>query len=291
MKMGGADMHETYCGKSCADCSHREELACPGCRMGPGRANSGDCSISRCSVSKGYHACEFCGSRDSCRNRRSRETAPEERARKQRAEAAKTAQIKKNAQLLGRWLWLLFWLVIISNIVSLVFNNNITADYPTLQLVISIVDIVVAGIYSLILLRILSVSDHYRYAGIFGGVCICLSILSLLTSGGLNLLFSILVLICGFFKEYHEFLGHSDALSEVDDNLSEKWCLLWYWFFGSLCAVLIGAVFTFIGLPLGTLAVLVGAVLTLVASVIKIYYLLRTATLFKVYAEELSEKY
>ena len=86
-------------------------------------------------------------------------------------------------------------------------------------------------------------------------------------------------------------MGHSDALSEVDDDLSEKWCLLWYWFFGSLCAVLIGAVFTFIGLPLGTLAVLVGAVLTLVASVIKIYYLLRTATLFKVYAEELSEKY
>ena len=75
-------MHETYCGKTCADCAEREQLNCPGCRMGPGRAGSGDCSISRCSVSKGHHACDFCDNKDVCRNRRSSVNAPKERLRK-----------------------------------------------------------------------------------------------------------------------------------------------------------------------------------------------------------------
>ena len=30
-------MAETYCGKSCAECSKRDILNCPGCKAGPGR--------------------------------------------------------------------------------------------------------------------------------------------------------------------------------------------------------------------------------------------------------------
>lgn len=282
-------MAETYCGKTCEDCTHKEQLNCPGCRMGPGRALHGDCSISKCSVSKGYHACEYCGSFDTCRNRRSSASAAEVRLNKQAADAAKKARIERNIKLLGSWLWVLFWLVIATSVVRVVFNDSLTAENPSIKTGVDIFNLVSGIAYSLILLRLAPVSDHYRYSGIAGFVCAGISFAStFITASGAALIVTLIASVFGFIREFQEYMGHGHATQEVDPDMTNKWCKLWYWYFGSLCAVCIGSVLAFMGSGLGVLAVLLGTATTAVASIIKIIYLYSTASLFKNYAEVIS---
>ena len=51
-------MAETYCGKSCAECTKKEELNCMGCKTGPGRPFGGDCELAKCVRDKGHETCE-----------------------------------------------------------------------------------------------------------------------------------------------------------------------------------------------------------------------------------------
>ena len=47
-------MAETYCGKSCAECTKKEQLNCSGCKAGPGRQFGGDCELAKCVRDKGH---------------------------------------------------------------------------------------------------------------------------------------------------------------------------------------------------------------------------------------------
>ena len=53
-------MAETYCGKSCVECPRKEELSCPGCKMGPGKQFNGQCELAKCARDKGHETCESC---------------------------------------------------------------------------------------------------------------------------------------------------------------------------------------------------------------------------------------
>lgn len=280
-------MHETYCGKTCADCAEREQLNCPGCRMGPGRAGSGDCSISRCSVSKGHHACDFCDNKDVCRNRRSSVNAPKERLRKIQQELDRNARQLKKVQLLGKWLWIMFWLVIASNVISFVFGDTLTAAYPTVRIIGSVGGFVISAVYSLILFSLADASEQYRYSGIFGLICLCLSILSEVLPGTVSVIISILALVFGYLKEFREYSGHSDCVAESDTALSEKWCNLCYWFLGGQAGILIGTVLGLFGSGLGGLLILLGGIALLVAAVLKLVYLYKTSVLFKNYLKNI----
>ena len=50
-------MAETYCGKSCEECTKKEQLDCSGCKTGPGRQFGGDCELAKCVRDKGHETC------------------------------------------------------------------------------------------------------------------------------------------------------------------------------------------------------------------------------------------
>lgn len=280
-------MHETYCGKTCADCVEREQLNCPGCRMGPGRAGSGDCSISRCSVSKGFHACDFCANKEVCRNLRSRGNVQNDRLRRRRLEREYKEQQHKKVRLLGKWLWPLFWLVIASNVISFVFGDTLMSNYPALKTFGSVACIVLSGVYSTILFSLADASEQYRYSGIFGFIGLCLTILSEVLPGMVSVFLSILALVFGCLMEFREYSGHSDCIGESDPALSEKWCNLCYWFLGGQGAMLIGLVLGLFGSILGVLLHLAGTIALLAAAVLKLVYLYKTSVLFKNYLKNI----
>ena len=106
-------MAETYCGKSCINCSVKEELNCPGCMNGPGMPIKGDCPIAACCREKGHNDCSTCSLKLECNKYQSRGMQSEYRKEKIAAAAEETEYIYEYAPVLGKWYTILFLLMIV----------------------------------------------------------------------------------------------------------------------------------------------------------------------------------
>ena len=283
-------MSETYCGKNCMDCSEKSQLNCPGCRMGPGRVYSGECSIAKCCVTRNVHACEQCTSSTTCFNRRSSEGASGLRLRKQKDEAARQQRLFSNCKLLGNWLMVLFWLVIVTNIAGLILNDDMVTLMPQLKIPAAVFSVLVRVFYGLILLKLTPVSDHYRVSGISMLVCAAILLLNpLIGTSGWSVVMDLIAVVPSFITEFQEYMGHSDATEELDPDMAGKWRNLWYWYFGCQCAIVVGTLLTLIKLFIAALVVFAAAIGVIVIAVMKIIYLYSTAKAFREYSESCSE--
>ena len=99
---------EGICGRMCDACTWKEQLDCPGCQDGPGRRFSGGCPIADCCREKGHTACVTCTFSTGCALRR--RDMPQNRLWAVEAERERRARLDRNAPVLAKWLWLLFWL-------------------------------------------------------------------------------------------------------------------------------------------------------------------------------------
>ena len=281
-------MAETYCGKNCAECSKREELNCQGCKAGPGRQFGGDCELAKCVRDKGHETCETCGFKGNCGTLRSRESMPDYRIRKIESEKMRRAAIAKRAPVLGKWLWIIFWLVIPSSIGSIMSHETTAKILPGLFMPGQIINAICSLIYGAILLKLGSEEDRYRTAGICALVAGASSALAAIINGGSDgatwiLIFTIPAAIVAIVGEYNEYMAHSAVLSGVENELSEKWEVLWKWYIG-LFLGMFGCIIVMLILPiLGAIAILGCAIGTVVVSILKLVYLYRTAKIFREY--------
>lgn len=175
-------MAETYCGKSCEDCTKKEQLNCSGCKTGPGRQFGGDCELAKCIRSKGHETCDTCGFKSNCGTLRSRDSMPDYRIRKIEDEEQRKAAIAKRAPVLGKWLWIIFWLIIPSTIGGLMANETTVEILPGLFTPGQIIDAICALTYGAILMKLGSEEDKYRTSGIcalIAGVSVPLQQLSM----------------------------------------------------------------------------------------------------------------
>ena len=281
-------MAETYCGKNCAECSKREELNCQGCKAGPGRQFGGDCELAKCVRDKGHETCETCGFKGNCGTLRSRESMPDYRIRKIESEKMRKAAIARRAPVLGKWLWIIFWLIIPSTIGSIMAHETTAKILPELFMPGQIINAICSLIYGAILLKLGSEEDRYRTAGICALIAGASSALAAIINGGSDgatwiLIFTIPAAIVAIVGEYNEYMAHSAVLSGVDNELSEKWEVLWKWYIGLFLGML-GCIIVMLILPiLGAIAILGCAIGTVVVSILKLVYLYRTAKIFREY--------
>lgn len=281
-------MAETYCGKSCAECTKKEQLNCSGCKTGPGRQFGGDCELAKCIRSKGHETCDTCGFKGNCGTLRSRDSMPDYRIRKIEAEEMRKAAIAKRAPVLGKWLWIIFWLIIPSTIGSLMANESTAKILPGLFMPGQIINAVCSLTYGAILLKLGSEEDRYRTAGICaliaGGVSAVVAIITgSAEEATWTLLFTLPAAVVAMVGEYNEYMAHSAVLSGVDNELSEKWEVLWKWYIG-LFGVMIGSILVMLIIPiLGALAILAAAIGTIVVSILKLVYLYHSAKIFREY--------
>ena len=281
-------MAETYCGKSCEDCTKKEQLNCSGCKTGPGRQFGGDCELAKCVRDKGHETCDTCGFKGNCGTLRSRESMPDYRIRKIEAEEMRMAAIAKRAPVLGKWLWIIFWLVIPSTIGSIMSHETTAKILPGLFMPGQIINAICSLIYGAILLKLGSEEDRYRTAGICALIAGASSALAAMINGGSDgatwiLIFTIPAAIVAIVGEYNEYMAHSAVLSGVDNELSEKWEVLWKWYIGLFLGML-GCIIVMLIIPiLGAIAILGCAIGTVVVSILKLVYLYRTAKIFREY--------
>ena len=281
-------MAETYCGKTCAECTKKEQLNCSGCKVGPGRQFGGDCELSKCVRDKGHETCDTCGFKGNCGTLRSRESMPDYRIRKIEAEEQRKAAIAKRAPVLGKWLWIIFWLVIPSSIGSIMAHETTAKILPGLFMPGQIINAICSLTYGAILLKLGTEEDRYRTAGICALIAGASSALAAMINGGSDgatwiLIFTIPAAIVAIVGEYNEYMAHSAVLSGVDNELSEKWEVLWKWYIG-LFAGIFGSILLMLIIPvLGAIAVIGTTIGTVVVSILKLVYLYRTATIFREY--------
>ena len=280
-------MAQTYCGKDCTACEYRESMGCYGCKAGPGRLIYGDCEIAKCCRAKGHADCSTCVQKDYCGQLKSCHRMPEYRRKKQETEERLRATLLRRAPFFAKWLAVLFWLFIPTNIVSLLNNDFSLQLFPGL-LIPSIVLGFLCAVARAVVLLILSKEDHhYGTAGIIGilaGIVeVCTALIDSDVALILLLLLAAALTIVGLYQEYQ---GHIHALYVINDILSQKWADLLRWELiclaltmgGALCASLIPL------LPL--LALLVGLIGSIVVGIMRLIYLYQSAKAFREYALE-----
>lgn len=276
-------MAETYCGKSCTKCAVKEEMNCPGCKCGPGRTIDGDCELARCCRTKGHDTCDTCSFKSNCGTLRSRDWMPDNRRRKLQLEAEARAETARRVPILGKWLWILFWMVIPSTIAGVLDNDTMMNYMPKLYSAGRYLTVACGIVYGIILLKLSENRDDYFSAGIYTMVAAVLGFVTGLFPGGAGwtLLISIPTAIVGLLGEYHEFSAHSDAVSALERELSENWLKLWKWTIG-LYIAMIGSLLVILIAPiLGLLITIAAAVGTVVISIVKLVYLYRSAKIFR----------
>ncbi len=292
-------MAETYCGKNCAECALMEAQKCPGCQAGPGRRYYGDCELAKCCRDKGHETCETCGFKMTCRNLQNRDHQPE--IRRKKAEAQQKEQEKRReeerkrkermanrAQVLGKWLWILFWLFVPALIASIMGNEKISETAPDIYLTGQILSAVCSIAYGLVLLKASSEEDRYRTAGVCMLVSAAAGILTVIVSGGDVtspglLLIALPAAIVSLVGEYKEYCGHSAVLEDVDRDLSAKWLSLWKWNIGCMVGVIGGGILGQVAPGLGLFIVLCSSIGIIIVHILKLVFLYRTAKMFREY--------
>lgn len=281
-------MAETYCGKNCAECADKEALACPGCKNGPGKQYGGDCRLARCCREKGHQECTTCSFYQGCGTRRSKDSMPEHRLKAIRETKRQAEALTKRAPVLGKWLWVLFWLVIPATIASLMSNETVNRWLPAVSLPGLVLSAVCSLLYGVILIKLGKEEKRYRVAGICALVCAAVNVMLTWVSGGAEapgwtLLISLPAAVLTFVGEYHEYTAHAAVLDGLDWEQADKWAALWRWYIGMYGAVF-GSLLVILLFPiLGLLVALGGAIGLAVVGIVKLVYLYRTAQLFKQY--------
>ena len=197
-------------------------------------------------------------------------------------------KLAEKAPFLGKWLWILFWLVIPQSLASLL-TSDLFAGQPVLGSLGQSMQLIYLLGCGLVLLKLSSQIARYRNAGIYflvgGMINAAFSIIPVPAAGSALAVWGSLVIVAGgiflMVGEYHEYMGHSELLEGVDWELSDKWRKLWKWYIGCFIALLSSIVVITFSPFLGLLVTLAAIIGLLVVLIRKLVYLYRTAMIFR----------
>lgn len=266
-------MNETYCGKSCQTCSYRAETGCRGCREEACRT----CKLAQCCREKGHETCASCTYNTQCGMYRGRDTAPQFRLAKKKAELEEQQAMKEKGTLMAKWLWVLFWIFIPSVIADVMMQY-----IPALNTAGYVLSVLCVIVYGVVLLKLSTQEKGYQKAGILnliGAVLVVAMYFAGETHVFLVVFLTIVTALLSIFGSYYEYHAHADVLEGLDDELSEKWRKLWSRILVSYILMLVGAIFVLV--YIGWLIILAAGIAILVFSILKLVYLYRAAQAFQ----------
>lgn len=278
-----------YCGKDCNACTYREELSCTGCQSGPGRVISGDCKLAHCCRDKGHETCETCALKRNCGTWLDKGSIPKQRIERIQEEKEKKEMVDRRAPFLGKWLWVLFWLIVPQVIANFMTGDTMAALVPALVKPGQIGLIICMLIRVIVLFIISGEHGSYRIAAILGMAGVAVDVI-LQVSGmeDIYIIFMLAVvqLVIMLFSEYHEYRAHTDVVMLIDAVISAQWDNYWKWNMYSIIGLVVSMFLVFLMPGFAALAMLASAIGLLVAGIKKLVCLYRTAKAFKARAEQ-----
>lgn len=274
---------KNYCGKDCETCAVREAEQCPGCRH---IADFGECEIASCCKDKGHESCSTCTQRTWCPTVRKAVSMPKYRREKAEAEAETNRRNREIAGLMVKWCVPLFWILLILEGIGLV--ETLFEKLSAIMLVFHGASELLYLLEAFFLYKMRPAADRYGKAALFTMLTAVFSGISgFLSSGDTAQILTILIALPGaifsYLAVYHTYNAHSDAVTDADGELAEKWEKLWKWTIYALVGM-------FLAVPvaalLGILGLLVVMIATVVCGVLKLVYLHRMIEIFRWYLDE-----
>lgn len=274
---------ENVCGKSCESCAWKDQLNCAGCRTDMGKPFTGPCDIAACCREKGHAECGTCAYLSGCPRRARRDDIPRQELQRREDEAAKQRRLAETAPLMAKWTWLMFWLVVPSELASLLTADFVTQAFPAAEAAGRVLEILCNLAYALFLWKLTPVLREYRTAALcqLAVMLVSLVLLILPEKPALILLLGIPSIIVSFYGNYVEFFAHAQAVEPLDADLAAGWRKLW-----KLVLLTLGAlVFLFFSMFMGAFVVVLAALaavgLAIYYAVTRMIYLWRTAKRFR----------
>lgn len=275
-------MSDTFCGKSCLNCTYKESLACHGCKSKLGDALIPDCTLANCCTEKAYTSCSTCNNFATC-SAVYREGIPSRRLHTLVTDAGLLNTSSPKETPMYRYFQLLFVFLALQIACDILSNGHIVKISTSIHTTVSILIFMIPVIYAILLLILSEKNDLYRIAG--GCMLADIFISEFATTlpvetHTLGWLFSLLMISlgCALYGTHREFHAHSELLKCINYTLSEKWQALWKWYLIT-SIVLYGSVFLIILLPnFAILLTLAGLLGNVAVNIIKLLYLYQTAT-------------
>lgn len=270
-------MSDTYCGKSCTDCSYKEKLACPGCKAGPGKIISGDCALAACCREKECQSCSSCSNKTNCGKLSGCESVPESRW----VNKTKDGETTK-AKWIGKIIGIMFGLALVKIVSSVLSQDFMLFKSLMLYLGGLILGLVVDIAYGVSLLRLSSINERFRTAGILFFVSPVISIVAAIIARDVSTTcITFAVLIVALIGEYNEYMGYADILYNIDYSVSKEWANLIQRYIGFAIVLIVSTGLSIFSALLMPLIALVSSIGILVVKITKLVYLRNTAEIFK----------
>lgn len=274
---------EGICGKSCESCGWKDQLNCAGCREDMGRPFSGPCGIAACCREKGHERCETCTYVSGCPRQAQRDGVPRQELQRRDSEAAKYRRLAEIAPLMGKWVWLIFWLVVPMELASLLTLDVVARMFPAAETVGTALEVLCGLACTLFLWKLTPVLREYRTAALcqIAVTFVNLFLLALPEGSALVLLLGIPAIVLGFYGNYVEFHTHAQAVEPLDAGLAAGWRKLWKLLLLSLGSLVLLIFSMLLGPGAVVLAGLAVLGLTVYYAVMRMVYLWRTAKYFR----------
>ena len=194
-------------------------------------------------------------------------------------------------KLLGRWLWVLFWLLVGSTAAEAAVLI-LEPLYPQ-TLALEALDAVRGPFFStlsgLVLLRLSKIRAHYCWAGICALISVLAGAASALGWGSegssLELLLEIAVIAASLIGAYNEFAGHGALLENRQPELADRWRSLWRWYLWSIGSLMIVLLLSLLVPILALVIPLAVVVVMILLHLMRLVCLFRTAKCFRVSAK------
>ena len=192
--------------------------------------------------------------------------------------------VKANTPFLGKWLWVLFWLVIPGEIGSLLSEELFSSALHLPTIVGSVISMLTEIVYGIILLKFTMFNRNFRLSGICYIAAAVSGFVFLFFPGEggstASLWLTLPTMILSLIGVCHEYTGYSQLLADIQNPLSSKWEKLWKAYAITLIIGVASMLLAFIPI-LGLIAILAVMVATLVISILKLVYLYKTAQIFR----------
>lgn len=274
---------ENVCGKSCESCAWKDQLNCAGCRTDMGKPFTGPCDIAACCREKGHEGCGTCAYLSGCPRRARRDDIPRQELQRREDEAAKQRRLAEIAPPMGKWVSMMFWLVVPTELAGLLTADFVAQALPAAETVGTALKFLCGLAYALFLWKLTPVLRDYRTAALCQMVVVLMDVfLPVIPEGsGLFFLLGIPSIIVSFYRSYVEFFAHAQAVEPLDADLAAGWRKLWKLLLLSLGATFLLFLAIFMGPFIALLMMLAMVGLMIYYAVTRMIYLWRTAKRFR----------
>ena len=269
-------MSESYCMKSCAECGR-----CTGCRAG---TYASRCEIAKCCREKNHENCESCTMGHTCPTRRGRDNMPGTLLYREHREAERLTAQRTSAGVMAKWVWIIFWCGIAALVVGLF--GFLEKAVPAIRWVElgarAVLNLVIAYGYW----RMKDVCDGFKTYAILSLISQAITVVhTTLQEGPVRTLIAIPVIIIVLIAYRTQYLAFHEALSGVDEEMSDKWLRQWNLFKISLLAMGVGLLFSIILSLLGLVIILGGIGVLLFVMIREYVYLYQTAQICRGFSD------